>query len=129
MNICCLFLHSEQLNFEIQRCVRGDIRGSSGGSVSHLRGNDKLAFPSDLHAFYPAIPTLDNLSGAQFEREGLFSDGAVEFFAPMAIYIKPAGVMDGDGQSLFGCFSGSGYKVLFLQFGRSTGRAGDPRSA
>jgi|SRR6516165_2827855 len=91
-------LNGQQFNLENQGRVGWNRAGISRFPVRKFGWNRESGFVADTHGSHSFIPTLDNLPGAENERERFISvHGTVEFCAVG----QPPCVMDSDGVAGF----------------------------
>ena len=64
-------LKEEQLTLKDQGCIGGYHPPRPCRTVAEFRGDDQLAFPSDLHGHNPLVPPTNHIAFADCERNGL----------------------------------------------------------
>ena len=90
---------AEQLDFKDECGVGGNCAGVAVATVAEFWRYREFYFVADLHLRDADIPTGDDLTFSEYEREGFIAiHRAVELFT----IGETSGVMDGDGVALFG---------------------------
>src|SRR5690606_3288583 len=118
-------LDVQQFDIEYQGRIRRDHTTRATSPITHLRWDHQCTLTAYLHAGKSLIPTLDHLTTAKIENEGLTTiHGAVELLPLILRFgriIQPAGVMYGDVKADLG-FAPATFKCVdFDEFGYRLG--------
>ena len=83
---------AEELDFEDERCILGDHRRVTAGTISEPGWYAKLTNAADLHRQDTFVPAFDDPALPDVEGEGLLLDDRTVESLPAG---QPARIMDG----------------------------------
>jgi len=92
-------LDVDHFDDKVQVGIWWDGIASTCFSVAKAGGDVQLDFFTRAESLNSNLPTLDDQTGTEFERDGLASDAGVELFA---VGLELAGVVNGDGVVVLG---------------------------